>query len=172
MGVTLNSFHAEWDALVSQARQGQDARTQLNSAPPAGGAGTGPGGPDRLATDPTAKKASAKYIDEQLLSHLRSAGRMASEEPAPGLLGSERSQPGGMMQNWEAWRGVEYVLRKWGKQVRNLEQRLEGERDALRGTRVLFQTQDGLVHNSLTAVSGPSSPLLPGTEPTGLRPAE
>ncbi|MGP3991791.1 hypothetical protein [Streptomyces sp. 3N207] len=151
--------------------RGRARERSSTSAPPASGGGTGPGGADRLATDPAAKKASAKYIDEELLSHLRSAGRMASEEPPPGLLGSERSQPGGMMQNWESWQGVEHVLREWGKQVRNLEQRLECERDALRGVRVLFQARDGLVRNSLTPVSGPSLSRLAGTEPIGLRPA-
>ncbi|MGP3991607.1 hypothetical protein [Streptomyces sp. 3N207] len=75
------------------------------------------------------------------------------------------------MQTWEAWQGVEHVLRQWGKQVRNLEQRLQGERDALRGVRVLFQTRDGLVRNSFVTGSDPYQPTLPRNEPTGLRPA-
>ncbi|MBO8190184.1 hypothetical protein ITI46_00395 [Streptomyces oryzae] len=173
----MDSFRAEWGALVSRAQEGQDARMQLNSASAAGGGGTGPGGTDRLATDPAAKKASAGYITEELLPHLRSAGRMAKEpfeDPAPGMLGSERAQPSGTLQNWEAWQGVEHVLRKWGKQVRNLEQRLQGERDALQGAKVLFQTRDGLVHSAITAIapgSDPYDPTLPGNAPTGLRPA-
>ncbi|MGY1440119.1 hypothetical protein [Streptomyces reniochalinae] len=174
-GFAVDSFKAEWGALVSQAQAGQHTRMQLNSAAPAGGGDTGPGGADRLASDPAAKKASAKYVDEELLPHLRSAGAMAgqpSEDPAPGMLGSERAQPGGTMQDWQAWQGVEHVLRQWGKQVRNLEQRLQGERDALRGVRVLFQSRDGLVHDSLLAGSDPSYlPTLPGNEPTGMRPA-
>ncbi|MFG3253857.1 hypothetical protein [Streptomyces sp. NPDC048172] len=175
--MTLDSFKAEWGALVSRARAEQEAAgTQLNSAPPAGGGGTGPGGADRLATDPVAKRASAEYIDEKLLPHVRGAGRMAGEPsdgPEKGMLGSERAQPGGTLQDWESWQGVEHVLRKWGKQVRNLEHRLQGERDALRGAKVLFQSRDGLVHNSFAPGTGPDpyQPTLPGNGPTGLRPA-
>lgn len=170
----MDSFKAEWGALVSRAQEGHDSRMRLDSAAPEGGGSTGPGGPDRLASDPAAKKASAKYVDEELLPQLRSAGRMAgqpSEGSQPGMLGSERAQPGGTMHTWEAWEGVEHVLRQWGKQVRNLEQRLQGERDALRGVRVLLQSRDGLVHNSILTGTDPYQPTLPGNEPTGLRPA-
>ncbi|MEU2081090.1 hypothetical protein ABZ569_04185 [Streptomyces albus] len=148
---------------------------RLDSAP-GGAGGTEPGPRDRLATDPAAKQASATYIEEQLLPHLRSAGRMGgqpAEQPVPGLLGSERALPGGTMRSWQAWEGVEHALREWGAQVRNLEQRLLGERDALRGAKVLFQTRDGLVRDSFAPGPGaaPLMPGLPGNEPTGLRPA-
>ncbi|MEU7314289.1 hypothetical protein [Streptomyces sp. NPDC007083] len=72
-----------------------------------------------------------------------------SEGPQPGMLGSERAQPGGTMQSWEAWQGVEHVLRHGARQVRNLEQRLQGGRDAQRGVRVrgyqVDPAPDGLV---------------------------
>ncbi|MGW7521510.1 hypothetical protein ACWGJ2_38685 [Streptomyces sp. NPDC054796] len=169
----MDTFKAEWDALVAQGQARRDVEMRLDSAPAEGG-GNGPGAGDRLATDPAGKAASAKYIQEQLLPHLRGAGRIGGEpagNPPSGMLGSERAQPGGTMQNWQSWQGVEHVLREWGKQVRNLEQRLEGERDALRGARVLFQTRDGLVRNSFTTPA-PLLPGLPGNQPTGLRPAE
>ncbi|UNS97692.1 hypothetical protein MMF93_15260 [Streptomyces tubbatahanensis] len=171
----METFKAEWDALIAQGQARRDAHTRLNSAAHTGGGGTGPGGADRLATDPAAKKAAAKYVEEQLLPHLRGAGTMGGEpprDPAPGMLGSERAQPGGTMQLWQAWEGVEHVLGEWSKQVRNLEQRLQGERDALRGAKVLFQTRDGLVRNALLAGQGPLLTDLPGGRPTGLRPLQ
>ncbi|MGY1436503.1 hypothetical protein [Streptomyces reniochalinae] len=171
----METFKAEWDALIAQGQARRDAHTQLDSAPPAGGGGTGPGGADRLATDPAAKKASAKYIEEQLLPHVRGAGKMGGEpprDPAPGMLGGERAQPGGTMRLWQSWEGVEHVLGEWSKQVRNLEQRLQGERDALRGAKVLFQTRDGLVRNALLSGQGPLLTDLPGSRPTGLRPTK
>lgn len=168
----MDAFKAEWAAAVARGQARRDAQLQLNSAPPEDG-GTGPGATDRLATDPAGKAASAKYVEEQLLPHLRSAGRMGGESaegPAAGMLGSERAQPGGTMQNWKSWQGVEHVLREWGKQVHNLEQRLAGERDALRGAKVLYQTRDGLVHNLFSSGVDPLLPGLPGNQPTGLRP--
>ncbi|WP_419997077.1 hypothetical protein [Streptomyces boninensis] len=160
-----DSFKAEWDALVA------NARTRVNSVPAEDG-GAGPGSADRLTTDSAAKRAAAGYLEETLLPDTRAAGKLGGEGGGgsqPGMLGSERAQPGGTMQTWDAWQGVEHVLGEWAKHVRNLENRLQGERDALRGARVLYQTQDGLVHGMF---SDPLQlPALPGNQPTGLRPA-
>ncbi|MGW8374879.1 hypothetical protein [Streptomyces sp. ODS28] len=161
----MDSFNAEWDALRAQGEARRDARTRLASAASAAG-GNGPGDGDRLATDPAAKEAAAAYLQEQMLPHLRSAGRMGGE---PGER-SQRGSPGATLHAWKSWQGVEDALRAWGKQVRNLEQRLQGERDALRGAMVLYQTQDGMVRDTFAPGNTPPVPGLPGSGPTGLRP--
>lgn len=72
--------------------------------------------------------------------------------------------------NWQTSSGLDDVLRKWGKQVHNLKQRMLGERDALRGTKVLYQTQDARVHEYFSAGGSAFTSSIDG-QLTGLRPA-
>ncbi|MCT2590456.1 hypothetical protein LHJ74_11130 [Streptomyces sp. N2-109] len=172
-----DAFQAEWDALVSQARAGQQTRMQLNSPAPVGGAG----GSGKLSTDEAAKTGAASYVEETLLPDIRSAHGLvggASAARPSGLLGAERPVSDSTLLNWQTSSGLDDVLRKWGKQVRNLEQRMRGERDALRGAKVLYQTQDARVHEDFASGLGrygtdanSLGTTNPGDQLTGLRPA-
>lgn len=161
------TFDDEWAQLVSAAQQRGSAGMQLNSDTSAGGSGDS----GKLGTDGAAKEGAASYVEETLLPDIRSAhelvGGAAAAKPS-GLLGAERPVSDSTLLNWQTNSGLDHVLRKWGKQVHNLKQRMQGERDALRGVKVLYQTQDTRVHELF--ISGAFRHNVNGDRLTGLRP--
>ncbi|MEU2604396.1 hypothetical protein [Streptomyces albus] len=142
--------------LKGQARAGivlisDDAvqqRVQLDGA----GGHRGQKGPETLASSRSDKKRAVKFLTEQLLPDTQAAGRMGEGggKVAPSFLGPQAPgvtalQPDTGLQglsDWATAKAMSEALSVWEAQVLRLVSRLQGELQALRGTKNLLQERD------------------------------
>ncbi|MCQ4206845.1 MULTISPECIES: hypothetical protein [Streptomyces] len=131
----------------------------------------GNGGPgsdgQTLASSPADKKKAAKYLEEELLPHTKSAGNMAAGGGAvkPPFIGPVAPNSPLMKQDtglkglsgWASDQGLSDALVSWQGSANRLLGRLQTELSALHGTKNLFQGTDLGVQSQVNGIRPPSS---------------
>lgn len=145
------SFDEEWAQLKAAAQEEHSgsARTsgmRLNQFAAGGGGGGGGNTPfGGLCTSPAEKKAAAGVIEDELVPGLTKAGDDADTKSNTAI---------GEFKGWDTALGLKHVLTEWQTQVKALTKRIGGEKEALRGTNVLFTGTDLHTGSSFCGISG------------------
>ncbi|MGY1440111.1 hypothetical protein [Streptomyces reniochalinae] len=137
------SFEAEW--AQHKAAAGSSS-PEMHLAGAGGGKGKGV-----LAASPAAKESAAQYIEDTLMSAVKTAGNMAEGSTgtitgSSAVWGAPWHPPmaggvsgGGEFRDWETKTGMITVQRAWEQQVKGLLERLGHYRSALRGAKRTYQ---------------------------------
>jgi hypothetical protein len=116
----------------------QTVGTRLNQLPAERGGGAPAGGRKDLASSPAQKKAAARAIEEHIEPDTAKAGRWADEDTGSAVK-AFRAKDG---DGWATSAALKKAHETWGGQVKNLMDRLDAEKGALRSANTVLQGTD------------------------------
>ncbi|MFE4048572.1 hypothetical protein [Streptomyces sp. YIM B13518] len=135
--------------MTGAAGTEQTVRTRLNQLPAERGGGAPPGGRKDLASSPARKKAAARAIEEHIEPDTAKAGRWADEDTGSAVK-AFRAKDG---DGWATSTALKKAHETWGEQVKNLMDRLDVEKGALRGANTVLQGTDLAVRAEVRRIS-------------------
>ncbi|MDI1456117.1 hypothetical protein NHG22_20185 [Streptomyces sp. ATE26] len=113
-----------------------------------GGNGHGPGA-GRLASTPAEKRAAARALNDHIEPDTRRAGEWADDETAAAVKAFGARDGHG----WLTAPALRRAHAAWGRQVKNLIDRLGAEKDALTSTNVVLTNSDAAAGSALRRTS-------------------
>ena len=131
------SFEQEWAQLRSESLDRQAVGMRLNGT----GGGASPTGKEDLRTNRSGKAGAVKALQEDIQPGTKKAGIVADDASDKVVTG---------LSGWATATGLKDAQEEWDLQVKSLQGRLAGDKDALQQTNRDFVSVDHKTKSSLS----------------------